>query len=258
MITILTNSLLKQLRRGDSNLVPRLTSLNHINKEVQKNHQSRMYFATTKFRMDLRAKLKHPIPQACRSLQSNFRIQSMPTSRELVRNDRNRQVQKQRERQIAEQARQCTPTQHKKKHDEAVKEAVNQEKAEAKKTRADTEKAAEAEKATKAEADKAAKAEADKARAEAEANNKVREDERLKQAEFDEKNARLQRHEANKNKKVFEEFYQSNFAMFQLATDLNGLSFMQDYGRRLKELKALADGKNPKLRWNKKNENNND
>ena len=108
-------------------------------------------------------------------------------------------------------------------------------------------------------AEKAAEAEAEaKARAEAEANNKVREDERLKQAEFDEKNARLQRHEANKNKKVFEEFYQSNFAMFQLATDLNGLSFMQDYGRRLKELKALADGKNPKLRWNKKNENNND
>ena len=36
-----------------------------------------------------------------------------------------------------------------------------------------------------------------------------------------------------------------------MATDLNGLGFMQGFGRRLKEMQALANGKKPKTRWNK-------
>ncbi len=62
--------------------------------------------------------------------------------------------------------------------------------------------------------------------------------------------ARLQRHEANKNKKVFKEFHKANSEMFQMAADLHELGFMQGYGRRLKEMEALANGKKPKTRWN--------
>jgi hypothetical protein len=93
-------------------------------------------------------------------------------------------------------------------------------------------------------------------------NNQLSETERIKQMEDkaayeaarinrEEKEAKLKRHEANKNKKVFKDFFEANSRMFQTAQDLHGLGFMSEYGRHLKELEALADGKKPKTRWSK-------
>lgn len=93
-------------------------------------------------------------------------------------------------------------------------------------------------------------------------NNQLSEPERIKQMEDkaadeaarinrEEKEAKLKRHEANKNKKVFKEFFEANSQMFEKAKELHGLGFMSGFARRLKMIEALADGKKPKLRRNK-------